>query len=270
MRKPASAQESLSHCTIWRPSIAAGWIGHRSISGLVEMTMPPGCWDWWRGSPAAMRAELHERPPARRAVRHLGLDVVAGLPRVDRARQALDLPRRQPQRLGEVAHRRAHLVGGEGRHQRRAVVAVALVHARDEHLADVAREVEVDVRQRREVLVEEAAEVQLVGQRVDVREAGEVADDRRHARAPARGPAAGSRAPRRRRAPRRPPRAPARACRDEAGRSPTGRDGGSRAAPRRAGPAPSLARARGGSARRAGRRRPRPACGRRPRSSEPG
>ena len=70
MRKPASAQESLSHCTIWRPSIAAGWIGHRSISGWVEMTMPPGCWDWWRGSPAAARAsrtsacQRGERPRA--------------------------------------------------------------------------------------------------------------------------------------------------------------------------------------------------------------
>ena len=56
LRKPASAQDSLSHCTIWRPSIAAGWIGHRSISGWVEMIIPPGCWDWWRGRPAAWRA----------------------------------------------------------------------------------------------------------------------------------------------------------------------------------------------------------------------
>ena len=56
LSKPASAHESLSHCTIWRPSMAAGWIGHMSISGWVEMTMPPECWDWWRGSPAASRA----------------------------------------------------------------------------------------------------------------------------------------------------------------------------------------------------------------------
>ena len=56
MRKPASPQESLSHCTIWRPSIDAGWTGQRSISGWVEMTMPPGCWDWWRGRLQASRA----------------------------------------------------------------------------------------------------------------------------------------------------------------------------------------------------------------------
>ena len=102
--------------------------------------------------------------------------------------------------------------------------AVALVHARDQDLADVAREVEVDVRQRRELLVEEAPEQQLVGDRVDVAEAGEVADDRGDARAAA---AAGRqqrpRASPRARAPRRRPRARARAGRDAAGRSRRGR-----------------------------------------------
>jgi hypothetical protein len=69
------------------------------------------------------------------------------------------------------------------------------VHARDQHVADVAREVEVDVRQRGQLLVEEAPQAELVGNRVDVREAGEVADDRGHAR-PA--PAAGRQQPPRR------------------------------------------------------------------------
>ena len=69
MRKPASPQESLSHWTIWRPSIDAGCTGQRSISGWVEMTMPPGCWVWWRGSPQASRASRtsasqREEPPA--------------------------------------------------------------------------------------------------------------------------------------------------------------------------------------------------------------
>ena len=58
MRKPASPQESLSHCTICRPSIEAGWTGQRSISGWVEITIPPGCCDWWRGSPQASRASF--------------------------------------------------------------------------------------------------------------------------------------------------------------------------------------------------------------------
>ena len=136
-----------------------------------------------RQSPGVV-GELHERVPARRAAaRDLPLDVVVVLPGVHLARQPLDLPRRQPERLGEIAHRGAHLEGREGRHERAAVAAVAVVHARDQHVADVAREVEVDVRQRGQLLVQEAAEEQLVGDRVHVREPGEVADDRRHARA---------------------------------------------------------------------------------------
>ena len=51
LRKPASAQESLSHCAICRPSMAAGTTGQSSVNGLVESTMPPGCWEGWRGSP---------------------------------------------------------------------------------------------------------------------------------------------------------------------------------------------------------------------------
>ena len=50
-RKPASAHESLSHCTRLRPSIAEGCTGQRSISGSVEITIPPGCWEAWRGRP---------------------------------------------------------------------------------------------------------------------------------------------------------------------------------------------------------------------------
>jgi hypothetical protein len=56
--------------------------------------------------------------------------------------------------------------------------SVALDDADDELLADVAREVEVDVRHRRELAVEEAAEREVVRDRVDVREAGQVADER--------------------------------------------------------------------------------------------
>ena len=58
------------------------------------------------------------------------------------------------------------------------LVAVALGDADDELLADVAREVEVDVGHGGELAVEEAAEREVVRDRVDVREAGQVADDR--------------------------------------------------------------------------------------------
>ena len=55
LRKPVSSQESLSHWQSWRPAIAAGWTGTSSTSGRDEITIPPGCWEMWRGSPAISR-----------------------------------------------------------------------------------------------------------------------------------------------------------------------------------------------------------------------
>ena len=63
------------------------------------------------------------------------------------ARDALDLPGGQPEHLAELADRAARAEGREGGDQRGAFVAVALVDARDQDLADLAREVEVDVGQ---------------------------------------------------------------------------------------------------------------------------
>ena len=62
---------------------------------------------------------------------------------------------------------------------------VLLGHADDQLLADVAREVEVDVRHRRQLVVEEAAEREVGRDGIDVREAGQVADDRADGRAAA-------------------------------------------------------------------------------------
>ena len=58
------------------------------------------------------------------------------------------------------------------------LAAVPLGDADDQLLADVAREVEVDVGDRGELAVEEAADRQIGLDRVDVGEAGQVADDR--------------------------------------------------------------------------------------------
>ncbi len=54
--------------------------------------------------------------------------------------------------------------------------------ARDQLLPDVAREVEVDIGERGQLLVQEPADQQVVGDRVDVRQAGQEADDRGDAR----------------------------------------------------------------------------------------
>ena len=109
-----------------------------------------------------------------------------------RAGRPLDLSRRQPERLAEVADRALRPVGREGGDQRRAIGTVALVDPRDQPLADVAREVEVDVRRLGDLLVQEAPEEQARLDRIDVGEAGQVTDDRADARAPARGPGGSS------------------------------------------------------------------------------
>ena len=99
------------------------------------------------------------------------------VPAVREACEPLELREREAERLADVADRAARAVRREARDERGVLAPVALGDADDELLADVAREVEVDVRHRRELAVQEATERELVRDRVDVREAGEVADD---------------------------------------------------------------------------------------------
>ena len=116
---------------------------------------------------------------------------------------------------------------------------------RDQPLADVAREVEVDVGRLGDLVVEEAAEEEPGLDRVDVGEAGQVADDRGDARAAPAPRAAAAPARCRARGPRPRSRARARAGRGGAGRSPRGRAWRSPAAPP---PAAARPRARCGGA----------------------
>ena len=125
--------------------------------------------------------ELAERPPAGRGVvagelRDLLGDALRA-PLRD-AGEAFQLGEREPERLAQVADRAARAVRGEGGDEGGVLVPVALGHADDQLLADVAREVEVDVRHRGELAVEEPADREIGLDRVDVREPGQVADDR--------------------------------------------------------------------------------------------
>ncbi len=104
------------------------------------------------GQPERVLAEPEQRPPARRggAVGADRGDHVDGqLPgRVVKAgdlRHLLDLRRRQAEGLAEVADDAARPVGREGGDEGRAVGAVDVVDTGDQDLADVAREIEVDV-----------------------------------------------------------------------------------------------------------------------------
>ncbi len=54
-------------------AIAAGCTGTRSISGRDEITMPPGCWEMWRGRPAISSRQELEGAPALRDQLTLGI-----------------------------------------------------------------------------------------------------------------------------------------------------------------------------------------------------
>ena len=141
--------------------------------------------------PPGLAGEAGEPAPSRRGraawadrLGDVALDLL-GAARVDvgHPSDALDLAGRQPERLAEVAHRAARAVAGEGRDQGRALMPVALVDAGDQPLADVAGKVEVDVGHLGDLVVEKAPEEEPGANRVDVREAGQIADDRADARA---------------------------------------------------------------------------------------
>ena len=119
---------------------------------------------------AGLVAELRQR-------RHLFRQVV-GVPRVDALRQLVELRFRQAERFADVADGGAHLVADDLADEGRVVRAELVVDAQDERFADVAGEVEVDVRHGGAFFVEEAAEEEVVAQRVDVGEADEIADER--------------------------------------------------------------------------------------------
>ena len=68
-RKPASPQDSLSHCTIWRPSIEAGWIGHEVDQRLGRDDHPARVLRHVPRQPARLARQPHERIPARRPAR---------------------------------------------------------------------------------------------------------------------------------------------------------------------------------------------------------
>ncbi len=92
------------------------------------------------------------------------------VPAVGEPREPLELRERKPERLAHVADRATRAVGREARDERGVLAPVALGDADDELLADVAREVEVDVRDGCELAVQEAPERELVGDGIDMRE----------------------------------------------------------------------------------------------------
>ena len=84
-----------------------------------------------------------------------------------------------------VAHHRLRRHGAESHDLRHAVGAVLLPHVLDHAVAPVLAEVDVEVRHRHALGVEEALEQQVVAQRVEIGDAQRVGDERARARAAA-------------------------------------------------------------------------------------
>src|SRR5512146_285308 len=130
-------------------------------------------------------AELGERTPAGREELAIGVRKelqlfrdALGVPAFGDARDPLELGIREAERLADVADGAAASIGGERGHESGMLAPVALRDRDDQLLADVARKVEIDVGDGVELAVEEAAERELRADRVHVREACQVADQR--------------------------------------------------------------------------------------------
>ncbi len=90
----------------------------------------------------------------------------------------VDLDLRQAERLADLPYRRPGAVGLDHRDTRRSVVAVAREHHVVHVLAARGLDVDVDVRQLVAHRIEEPLEHQVVADRVDVGDAGQVAHER--------------------------------------------------------------------------------------------
>ena len=118
------------------PPSRPGSTGTSSTSGRDEMTMPPGCWETWRGRPAiSPQSSTNARQRGARSlaagVREVGelLPDGAGVPSLGDACETLELGRRQPERLADLADRATRAVGGERGDECCVLAAVALCDA---------------------------------------------------------------------------------------------------------------------------------------------
>ena len=134
--------------------------------------------------PVRLLDQLRQPAPARRARARGGDGLRVSAPGLSAPSCALDLTGGQPEDLAQLANRPARAERRKGRHQRCTIAPVALVHARDQPLADVTGKVQVDVGQPVQILVQEAPQLQPARDRIDVRETDQVAHDRGDRRSP--------------------------------------------------------------------------------------
>ena len=103
---------------------------------------------------------------------------VLGEPPVDPFREPVEELVRETQRLADLPDRHPRLEGDHIADHPRPLPAVLVVDVLDHLLAVLGREIDVDVRHARHVLVQEALEQQVVRDGIDPGDAEHVGDDR--------------------------------------------------------------------------------------------
>ena len=190
--RPSASIPCISYWVISASEFVAFWSGMSSVSGSRLMTTPAAWVEALRATPSSWRAKSMIRLTRRVAVDHAAelrrdLDrLVEPDPELvrDRLRDPVDLAVAVAEDAADVADRRP----GEHRPERDdlgdVVRAVLAGDVGDDLVAPVVLEVDVDVGHRHPVGVEEALERQLVGDRVDRRDAEGVGHDRCPGRCP--------------------------------------------------------------------------------------
>ena len=117
-----------------------------------------------------VRARLETRNPLE--FRH-----EPALSRLGEPGQLLDVAGREAERLAEFAHDRARAVGGKGAHEPDVIVPVALIDREDQFFANIARKVDVYVRDTFHGVIQEPAEEEIRLYRIHVGEPDQIADD---------------------------------------------------------------------------------------------
>ena len=156
----------------------------------------PAAWvEAWRVRPSSLLRDVEGALDHRIAVA-LGLQLRLALDRLRQRHrrgrilrhqlaQLVDLPVRHLQHAADVAQHAARLQRAEGDDLRHLVAAVALLHVADHFVAAVLAEVDVEVRHRHALGIEEALEQQTEADRIEIGDGQRVGHQRAGARAAA-------------------------------------------------------------------------------------
>ena len=172
------------------------YIGTSSESGRSPITMPAACVEAWRCRPSSFiaisKARLTTGSASRAACRRgssaIAFESVTGAAGLYRHQlgELVDLPVGHFEHAPDIAQHAAGLQRAEGDDLRHLIAPVALLHVVDHLVAPLLAEIDVEVRHRHALRIEEALEQETEADRIEVGDGERVGDERARARAAAR------------------------------------------------------------------------------------